>query len=175
MSRRSLWVFILLGSFLSVVLSYEIATHTLRLGSLDWGWTYSYFARFTVRPIGAAVIVGGLATTLLLITDRFVDAGMRRQWLIVAAWIVLATPLQALMRSLTPSDLQSIFVSDAANSFYGVTQEYGARRVLDRFNEIRDSWPLHAQSNMPGKLMLLYTLQLVTTSPSILPWMLVVI
>ena len=173
MTERWLWIFILVGSVCSIAVSYEIATHTLRLGSLEWGWTYSYAARFSSRPIGAALIVSGLAGALLLVSDRFIGSGSRQQWLIVVAWIVLATPLQALMRSLTPSDLESIFVSDAANSFYSVTQEYGARKVLNDFNDIRDSWPLHAQSNMPGKLMVLYALQLVTTSPGILAWMIV--
>jgi hypothetical protein len=173
MAERWLWVFMLLGTILSLVVSYEIATHALRLGSLEWGWTYSYAARFTWRPVGAALIVGGFAAALLLGTDRFVGVGTRRQWLIIFAWIVVATPLQALMRSLSPADLQSIFVSDAANSFYSVTQEFGARKVLLDFNEVRDRWPLHAQSNMPGKLMLLYALQLATTSASILPWMIV--
>jgi hypothetical protein len=175
MAERWLWVFILLGSALSLLVSFEIATHGLRLGSLDWGWTYSYVARFTWRPVGAALIVGGLAATLLLVTDPLLDTGTRRQWLIVFAWIAVATPLQALMRSLTPTDLQSLFVSDAANSFYSVTQEYRARKVLEDFNEVRDSWPLHAQSNMPGKLMLLYALQLVTTNSSVLPWIVVVL
>ena len=175
MSERWLWFFILLGSALSLALSYEIATQSLRLGSLEWGWTYSYAARFSSRPVGAALIVGGIAVALLLLTGGFSQAGRHRQWLIVAAWIALATPLQALMRSLTPSDLESIFLSDAANSFYSVTQEYGARKVLSDFNDVRASWPLHAQSNMPGKLMLLYALQLVTTSPSVLPWMIVIV
>ena len=173
MSERWLWFFILLGSALSLALSYEIATQSLRLGSLEWGWTYSYAARFSSRPVGAALIVGGIAVALLLLTGGFSQAGRHRPWLIVAAWIALATPLQALMRSLTPSDLESIFLSDAANSFYSVTQEYGARKVLSDFSDVRASWPLHAQSNMPGKLMLLYALQLVTTSPSVLPWMIV--
>jgi hypothetical protein len=173
MSERWLWFFILLGSALSLALSYEIATQSLRLGSLEWGWTYSYGARFSSRPVGAALIVSGVAVALLLLTGDFSHAGRRRQWLIVAAWIALATPLQALMRSLTPSDLESIFLSDAANSFYSVTQDYGARKVLNDFNDVRASWPLHAQSNMPGKLMLLYALQLVTTSPSVLPWTIV--
>ncbi len=175
MSDRWLWLFILLGSLLSLAVSYEIATLALRLGSLDWGWTYSYAAKFTTRPVGAALLVTGCCAALLFLSDRWQGGGKWHDWILVAAWIALATPLQALMRSLTPSDLESIFLSDAANSFYSVTRDYGARRVLSDFNEVRASWPLHAQSNMPGKLMLLYALQLVTANTSILPWLIVVI
>ena len=175
MSDRWLWLYILLGLIVSLAVSYEIATLSLRLGSLDWGWTYSYAAKFTWRPVGAALIVSGLGAALLLLTAGIPRAAGRTEWLIVAAWIALATPAQALMRSLTPSDLESIFLSDAANSFYSVTQDYGPRKVLGDFNDVRASWPLHAQSNMPGKLMFLYALQLVSTNTSVLPWLIVLI
>jgi hypothetical protein len=172
MSDRWLWPFILLGSLLSFAVSCEIATLSLRLGSLEWGWTYSYAARFTMRPIGAALLVAGSSTALLLLGDRY-GKRQRNEWLLVAAWIVLGTVLHAMMRSLTPADLESIFRSDAANSFYSVTQKYGARQVLRNFNDARADWPLHAQSNMPGKLMFLYALQLFSANPQILPWIIV--
>jgi hypothetical protein len=175
MSDRWLWLFILLGTVFSLLVSYQIATQSLILGSLPGGWTYRYAARFTSQPIGAALLVGGISVALLLLTRGIARAGRLRQWLIVAVWIVAATPLQAVMRSLTAVDFETIFVSEAANSFYSVTREYGARKVLAEFNELRETWPWHAQSNMPGKLMLLYALQLISKSPVVLPWIIVVI
>ena len=189
MFDRLSWSSIVVGVLLSLVVSYEIATLSFRLGSLAWGWTYSYGAKFTWRPIGAALLVSGFSAALLFLAGpAFVRpeaestkgqgalaASRRNRWLLVVAWIALATPLQGLVRSLTPSDFESIFVSDAANSFYRVTQEYGARQVLSDFDDIRNSWPLHAQSNMPGKLIFVYVIQLFSTNTEILPWMVVAI
>ena len=62
-----------------------------------------------------AVVSGTRCRTPARHRRFFSQAAPHRQWLIVATWIALATPLQALMRSLTPSDLESIFLSDAAS------------------------------------------------------------
>ena len=68
--------------------------------------------------------------------------------------------------------LETVFVSDNANSFYSVTRRHEPT-VLRQFNRVRANAPLHVQSNMPGKLMLLYALQLVSTRTDVLPWLVI--
>ena len=90
-------------------------------------------------------------------------------------WVLAGTGLQLLLRSLTPFSFDQIFLSEGANSFYTVTQQYGAGSVLGQFAELRTSWPLHAHSNMPGKLMLLYALQLISNDPVTLSLLMVIV
>ena len=45
--------------------------------------------------------------------------------------------------------------------------------MLRRFSRVQAHAPLHVQSNMPGKLMLLYALQRVSTRPDVLPWLII--
>ena len=68
-----------------------------------------------------------------------------------------------------------MFVSEGANSFYSVTRRYYASSVLRDFDALRESWPLHAQSNMPGKLMLIYGLKNISGAPWLLAWMVIAV
>ena len=47
--------------------------------------------------------------------------------------------------------------------------------MLGQFTELRVYWPLHAHSNMPGKLMLLYALQLISHDPVTLSLLMVIV
>ena len=88
---------------------------------------------------------------------------------------MLALALQAVLRSLTLYSFERIFVSDGANSFFGVTQRYYAYTTLVDFDRVRQYWPLHAQSNMPGKLLVIYALRQISTRPEVLAWLVVVV
>jgi hypothetical protein len=102
-------------------------------------------------------------------------SGARGEWAVAIAWIVIATGCQALLRSLAPFAFEQIVISDGANSFYTVTQQYSAESVLTRFAELRGNWPMHAHSNLPGKLLLLYALELVSNDPTALSWLLLAV
>lgn len=167
MSDRRLWVSLGLGAVLALLACYGVATQSLILGAPEGGWYYGYVEHVSVRPFGAVLLVVGTASALLLVLR---PGPGQREWLVVLAWVVAATGLQGLLRSLTPFTLEEIFLSDGANSFYSVTQQFDARTVLDEFRDVRAKSPLHAQSNMPGKLMLLYGLQTISPRTDVLPW-----
>jgi hypothetical protein len=172
MPDRSLWLTLGLGVAVSLLASYQIATLSLVIGTPAGGWYYGYLEDPSARPVGATLLVAGIAAALLF----FLQPGQgRRDWPIVLAWVTAATVLHGLLRSLTPFTLEDIFRSDAANSFYSVTRQFDARRVLEDFEHIRSQWPLHAQSNMPGKLILLYALETVTPRTDLLPWLIVIV
>jgi len=95
--------------------------------------------------------------------------------LLVLAWVAVATGCHAILRWHTPFTFEAIVVSDGANSFFTAAQQHDAATVLRRFSVVRDAMPLHAQSNMPGKLMLVYALETLTTRPAVLAWLLVLL
>ena len=82
---------------------------------------------------------------------------------------------QGLLRSLTPFSFEQIFASNTANSFYSPTRLYSATELLTDFARLRRLLPLHAQSNMPGKLVLVSGLRQISTNPAVMAWLVVML
>src|SRR5215510_9468376 len=162
MSQRLLWVSVLLGSLLALIVCYRIGTHQIVVGSEEGGWSFRYLQPFRLSMFGV-FLIASLACGGLLAAEHAI-AG-RGEWRQVLLWIVIALGVQALLRSLTPYSFEQIFVSEGANSFYWVTRHYFADTVLADFDRVRSNFPLHAQSNMPGKLMIVYALRYIATRP----------
>ena len=171
-NRRVLWGSLVLGSILSLVAAYSIARIWLIVGSSEGHSYYSYVLFFNVRSLAIWLVTSLAVGALLALPDRVLQ---RHEWLVVAAWIVAAIPLQGLLRSLTLFSFEQIFSSDGANSFYSVTRHYNVAAVLSDFDRLRNEWPLHAHSNMPGKLVLVYALELISERPIVLAWLVVAV
>jgi hypothetical protein len=171
-SRRFLWASLFTGAALSSAVLFRLASQLLVFGSPQGNWFYRYIDAFHAQAIEVWVVSTVLAAGLLSTTW---NARKWNEWLIVLAWCICALPLQALVRSLNPFTFASIFASDAANSFYSVALKYDAATILRDFERLRPSWPLHAQSNLPGKLLLVRSLVLATSNPNVLAWLVVAI
>lgn len=168
-----LWTGVLAGAFASLLVCYGISTEWLVVGSREGRWTYDFVQPVSAHAIAIAALVSAIGVTALMWRPRREERS--REWALVCAWIVLGIGLQALLRSLTPFSFEQIFLSEGANSFYTVTQQHDAASVLADFNRLRDGWPLHAHSNLPGKLILLYALELISGHPAVLAWLVVVV
>ncbi len=171
MARRLLWGWLVLALLMAALVCYGIATQSVVVGSFRGRWVYRYIQPFSVRILLTALSVAA-ATCMLLLSDRI--AG-RLSWRTVSLWLLLAVTLQAVLRSLTPFTFESLFVSDGSNSFFSVTQHYSAYTVLADFERVRPNWPLHAHSNMPGKLLVIYALRQISPRPDVLAWLVVVV
>jgi len=79
------------------------------------------------------------------------------------------------VRRLTHFTFEQMFVSDGANSFYSPTKQYSTAMLLTDFDRLRSSLPLHAQSNMPGKLIFVSLLRHLSDRPTIMAWVVVLI
>jgi hypothetical protein len=166
-----LWTGIVVATIAAMIVCDRVAAKAFVVGSPEGGSAYPYIRDIPSHTRAVVLIVGasiGAAVRWLTTASR--DA--RGEWMVAIAWIAIATGCQALLRSLAPFGFDEILISDGANSFYTVTQQYGADSVLSRFAELRGSWPMHAHSNMPGKLLLLYALELVSNDPTVLSWLL---
>jgi hypothetical protein len=173
---RRLWRSLLVGSALSLAVCCAVVAQLVIVGSTEGGWHYPYaerdaLAAFTL--IVGCVLWSAGAMALLLMLPMPVPRSGARPLLLLLPWIIVATGLQWPLRSMAPSSLESVFVSDNANSFYSVTRQHEPAEVLRRFSRVQAHAPLHVQSNMPGKLMLLYALQRVSSRPDVLPWLII--
>ena len=161
----------LAGTVVAAAVCYAVATEALLLGSPRGRWHYRYVQPLTITPFLVAFAASIPVLALLRIRAR----SSTGEWSLIVAWIALATAAHAALRALTLFSFESIFTSPGANSFYTVTLQQPLSTVLSSFVQARDGMPLHAQSNMPGKLVLMYGLEMVTVSPAVLPWIMVIL
>lgn len=149
-----------------------VAAEALILGSPKGRWHYRYVQPLALTPFLVALAVSVPAVALARMGP---PRTVRGEWSILVAWVAVATGIHAALRALTLFSFESIFVSPGANSFYTATLQQPLSAVLAAFTQVRGGLPLHAQSNMPGKLVLLYALELITTNPAILAWLVVLL
>jgi hypothetical protein len=164
---RTLWVAALLGSGLCAVLALLLAAQSIVVGSPASGWLYGYARPFSVELLVPFMLAAGLCCALLA-SMRFEGRPPRAAvWLLV--WMVASAGVEGLIRWHALYSLESIFVSDEANSFYSVAQQFTPTTLLKRHHRFRDRMPLHAQSNMPGKVILIQSLQTISRRTDVLP------
>lgn len=170
-NRGLLLAALAVGLGASALVCWWVGAQSLVIGSAEGGWTYPYVREITLQPllIGLGTVAG--AAALLWIPQRTTLARM----LVLAAAIAGATLTHAAMRGSAPYDLETIFRSPGANAFHTFAQEVGPSELLGRFERSRRQAPLHAQSNMPGKTLLVHALEGITTSTAVLPWLLVIL
>jgi hypothetical protein len=166
------WAWLLLASAVSLLMCYRVATRTLDLGSFEGRWVYRHFQPLSLAPFGIWLLTSIAALDLLRVQ---VPDSRRGELLLVLAWVAVATVIDAALRTLTPIGLTDIFASADANSFFTATRQQPIGQVLGDFEAARLLMPLHAQSNLPGKMVLLYALEMLTLRPALLAWLLVLL
>src|SRR5213594_3646579 len=98
LSERALWTWLVIGALTSLLVTYEITTQSIVLGSREGGWIYGYVEPFTTRNLGVSLLATALCAALLV----SVKPAPRVDWLVVFAWIGLAIGVDWLIRSQTP-------------------------------------------------------------------------
>jgi hypothetical protein len=152
------------GAALAAATCYRVATRSLILGSAEGGWQYGYVADVSVWPVlGIALVAIAFVVTLMFATRR-IDEG--REWPQVLSWVVAAFVVQLLVRPVAPFPLGTIFASDGANAFYGVSRRLAPADILTPTRSMRTEMPLHAQSNMPGKPLLTSAMRTLSSRPA---------
>jgi hypothetical protein len=147
---------------------------------------YGYFRHFNIRsvePFAIASVLVAAATAawwprLRTLADHAPTGRGKNsvaEWAPIVAWCLFAVAIQALIRSFNPFSLGAMLASDSATSFYSVALKYDVRAILGDFERLRATWPVHAQSNLPGKLLLVRALIHVTTRPDVLAWLVVLL
>jgi hypothetical protein len=170
-NQRLLWGFFFAAVVLSLLVSIGIARESLVIGSEEGDAIYRYLQPFRLTTLATA-LAGAALAALLLVPQRVANRPIGFQ---LGLWLIVALALQWLLRALTPFTIEQMFVSDGANAFYGVTRHYYPDTVLREFQALRESWPLHAQSNMPGKIMLVYALKALSRRPNVLAWLVIAV
>ena len=159
--RRALGV----GTGASLVTCLLVAARLVPIGSQSGNWVYGYLQPFSLRILVVALVAGVLIHVATVIATDTIE---RHQWATVVACLVVGLIAQNLLRTLTPIGMNRMFTSSGANAFYEVAASYAPSTVLRDFNALRQTWPLHARSNMPGKVIVVSALERVSERPRIL-------
>ena len=170
------------GTALSLAGAGAIAARRLTIGSTEGGWSYPYVGSAddgTLRVLAlSCLLVGAALGVSWRLLERF-DAHSEHavpvpiQWALIVAWCLLAILVQGILRSTTSHSLGAIVASDTATSFYSVAVRTNARSLLSGFERRRHTWPLHAHSNLPGKLLVVRALTRVSTQPEVVGWLII--
>ena len=170
--RIVLWAAVLAGAVLSLQLSYGVATQSVIVGAREGRWVYGYLQPFAWRTVIVfTVAFVGMLAVMRATASEFAE----REWVWLLVWFVAAIGVEGLICWLAPFDFARIFASDGANSFYSVADRYGPATMLGDFERVRTYWAPHAQSNMPGKAILVYWLRRISRDPGALAWLVLVV
>jgi hypothetical protein len=172
MSDRVYWCALIAGGLGSVAVLAGMAAHWVVFGSLEGRWAYHYvlFPSAHVFSIGAIAATAAAAALALPAPQPG-----KHEWILVLSWVVLALGLQTFIRSMTPSSLDSLFVSDRANPFFAVAERHDAAMVLSEFERVQRDAAIHTQSNMPGKILLIHALRRTSANPEVLAELVVLV
>jgi hypothetical protein len=77
----------------------------------------------------------------------------KRKALVICSWLVWGIFLQFSIKALYPFSFREIIESEIATSFYAPALKYNVKELLKNYNDILQYLPIHARSNMPGKLI----------------------
>ncbi len=157
---------------ISAFLIYKIYTQEVVYGSTALGWIYPYVQSIKAIPLWIPFVVLLFAAILHFGGVRLIRSHEKS---VLVVCFLLAFAVQVLIQSINPQSLESIVTSDRSNSFYSVASQYSPREILSHYEELTASLPLHARTNMPGKILLYQGLMLLTTSPLALGYLLIAI
>jgi hypothetical protein len=163
---------ILTACVISILLIYLVFLRSYVFGSELGNWTEHYLSSVPVFPKWIPLIV-------LLSIGLFVFLGSKLihsyERIALSVLFLLAVFIQSLMRMIYPFSLGSIVQSDGANSFYTTAMSHSTVEILSKFIDVASSLPLHAKANMPGKILLFEFFKLVTSSPEMMGYLIIVI
>ncbi len=170
--NRRLWLALWAGAALSVFVAYRMAHLSLVLGSVEGRWVYEYIYGFSWRSMAVCAAAFAVCAALLMIPS---DLMRRREWWLLALWLLVGTAVQLRLRALAPYTIARMFESDGSDGYYGATRQYPASVLLREFDRLRPTLTIHPRSNMPGKLVLVYALERLSPAPARLAELVVVL
>lgn len=135
---------------ISALFIYLIYSENLVFGSKIGNWVYPYFK--TANPIHFWIPL-----TVLVLTGALVYLGsrliQRNEKITLLGCFLVAVAIQIILQKIYPYSLGQLIKSDTANSFYTPALEYSTTQLFSQYTNILPSLPVHAQSNMPGKIL----------------------
>ena len=150
----------------SLVVSGSIAAGTFVLGSSSGGWVHDYLYPFQFDRSPIFAIVFACCAVLAMVPLAEVN---RRQWRMLAMWFALGLCAQGMLRGLSPYTMDGLLSGRRLERFLS-THAFNTAASNCCATSIGSGrrCRLHPSTNMPGKVILMDALGLVSQRPLVL-------
>ena len=156
---------ILTACVISFYMTFLVISENFVFGSIRGRWTYGYFETVQTIPSWIPVLVGISLSLSVFLGSKFIHSH-EKFTLFVAYFNILF--VQILIRKVYPFSLEEIVLDDRVNSFFTPAIKYSAFDIISKFSELAPTFPKHARTNMPGKILLFEVFTAFTNSPEIM-------
>lgn len=164
--------FVITACAVTALLVFFVYVENFFFGSIYGIWMYRYFEEKTPIPRWIPLAVLVLLALSVFGVKRLID---KREKTALFAGFLNSVLIQSVLRLAYPFSLGAVVASDRSNSFYTPAAQYSALEILTNFDRLARSFPLHARSNMPGKVLLFEFLGVFTSSPEVMGYLVIVI
>lgn len=157
---------------INALLIYLVYSENFVFGSKLGKWDYPYFKTFA--PLALRTLLAGflLLLPLVFLGGKWI---LTHEKIVLAGGFVVLVAVQILIQRVYPISLSTIVQSDVANSFYSPAMHYSPSEILREFDSIASTLPLHARTNMPGKILLFQLFSIFTSAPQVMGYMVIVV
>ena len=163
---------VLTACIISILLIYMIYTRNIVFGSEMGHWVYPYFQGVPVLPLGITGIIILLVGLQIFLGSRFIHTF---EEITLTVCFINAVVIQSLMLKIYPYTLGELIQSDSSNSFLTPATQYSAYDILSKYIELAPSFPLHAGSNLPGKILLFELFKIITSSTEVMGYLVIIL
>lgn len=153
-------------------MTFLVYSGNFTFGSYIGIWVYRYFEETYTLPRWIPALSLALLVISVFIGGRYIHI---RETLTLALGLVNTVVIQIVMRFAYRFSLTELVVSDRSNSFYTPARQYSALEILADYNALASTFPPHARTNMPGKVLFFDFLGLFTESSEVMGYLIIII
>lgn len=154
-----------------LMMTFLVYSGNFIFGSVKGVWMYRYFEETSPLPRWIPVTALALLASSVFIGTKLIL--IREKTTVIVTFFLLLI-LQFVIREAYPFPLGETVTSDKSNSFYTPTLQHSPLEILRDFETLSATFPLHARSNMPGKILFFEFLGGFTTAPETMGALIVV-
>ena len=163
---------ILTACLLGALMVFLVYGRNFLFGSRAGNWSYDYLRTAAATPLWIPAVVIVLLGLSVFIGSKLIHVREKATLLVCGVAAIL---VQVLIRQVSAVPLGSVVEDAEANGFYSVAMRYSPVEILSQFEALVPSFPQHAQTNMPGKILLFQLLRVFTPSPEIMGYFVIVL
>ena len=152
------------------MMAFLVYSENFVFGSSKGNWVYAYFddvAPVSLKRLAAIFFLIGIS---IFIGNKFIYIYEKSTLFTSFIITVLA---QIFTRGIYPISMGTIILSDRANGFYSVAMNYSPVHLITQYQTLISTFPMHVRANLPGKILLFELLQLFTSSPEIMGYLII--
>ena len=157
---------------ISVVFIFLVYSENFVFGSVLGEWTYRYFTEIRSMPLWIPVVALFLLGVIIFLGSKFLQT--HEKWVILGSFIAAAA-IQIILQKAYYYPMGDLVESDVANSFYSAASRISPYELLSQFQSQVSSLPLHARTNLPGKILFFQLLKTITSSPQTMGYLIITI